>query len=73
LALRLLLISGFLLGAAATVLVFVFSDQVRWLRFAVLLALWAALVAAFAVARSRREAQAVAARENEMTRTYQLE
>lgn len=72
-ALRLLLISGFLLGAAATVLVFVFSDQVRWLRFAVLLALWAALVAAFAVARSRREAQTIAARENEITRTYQLE
>lgn len=73
LSLKALLIAGFLLGAAATVMVVVFSDQVRWLRIGVLLALWAALCAAFAVARSRREAQSVSAREAEITRTYQLE
>lgn len=73
LSLKALLIAGFVLGAAATVLVVVFSDQVRWLRIGVLLALWAALCAAFAVARSRREAQSVSAREAEITRTYQLE
>lgn len=72
-SLKVLLIAGFVLGAAATVLVVVFSDQLRWLRIGVLLALWAALCAAFAVARSRREAQSVAAREAEITRTYQLE
>ncbi|MGI8417541.1 MAG: DUF6779 domain-containing protein, partial [Nakamurella sp.] len=73
LSLKALLIAGFLLGAAATVVVVVFSDQVRWLRIGVLLALWAALCAAFAVARSRREAQSVSARETEITRTYELE
>lgn len=73
LSLQALLIGGFLLGVAATVLVVIFSDQVRWLRIGVLLALWAALCAAFAVARSRREAQIVSAREAEVTRTYQLE
>ncbi|NNG34981.1 DUF6779 domain-containing protein [Nakamurella aerolata] len=71
-SLQLLLLGGFVFGAAATVLVVLFADQVRWLRIAVLLALWAALFAAFAVARSRREAQQVVAREDEITRTYQL-
>jgi hypothetical protein len=71
--LRLLLIVGFVLGAVATAVVVVFADEPRWLRVAVLLAIWAALIAAFAMARFRREAQVVSARESEIARTYELE
>lgn len=70
--LRVLLVLGFGLAVAATALV-VFADGVRMLRLAVVLALWAALIAAFAVTRSRREAKAAATRENEAQLAYQLE
>ncbi len=71
-ALRGLLVLGFVLAIAATVLV-VFTEQVQWLRFAVLLALWAALIAAFAVARSRRDARTADMRAEDSKRTYELE
>ena len=71
-ALRILLVLGFVLAIAATVLV-VFTEEVRWLRFAVLLALWAGLIAAFAVARSRRDARTAEQRAEDSKRTYELE
>ncbi len=72
LALRVLLIIGFAIAVGATALV-VFADDVRMLRLAAVLALWAALIAAFAVSRSRRDARAAAMRENEAQLAYQLE
>ncbi len=71
-ALRVLLILGFLIAAAATALV-VFAEAVPMLRLAAVLALWAALIAAFAVTRSRRDARAAAMREGEAQLAYQLE
>jgi hypothetical protein len=72
LAMRLLLVAGFIIAAAATVLV-VIAEDVRLLRLAAVLALWAALIAAFAVTRSRRDARAAAMREDEAQLAYQLE
>ena len=71
-AVRVLLIVGFLLAVGASV-VMVVADSDRWLRIAVLLALWAALIAAFAVVRSRRQARAAELRQEEATRIYELE
>ena len=48
LALRVLLVVGFVIAAGATVLVILAKD-VQLLRLAAVLALWAALIAAFAV------------------------
>jgi hypothetical protein len=69
---RILLGAGFVMAVAASMFV-VFADEARWLRLAVLLGLWAALLAAFAVAKSRRDARAAELRQEEMTRIYELE
>ncbi len=70
--LRILLVIGFLVAAGATVLAIVSEDPLL-LRLAVVLALWAALIAAFAVTRSRRDAKAAMLREGEAQVAYQLE
>ncbi|OJV23548.1 MAG: hypothetical protein BGO26_12690 [Actinobacteria bacterium 69-20] len=70
--LRILLVIGFLVAAGATVLAVVSEDPLL-LRLAVVLALWAALIAAFAVTRSRRDAKAAMLREGEAQVAYQLE
>ena len=72
LTVRILLGLGFLLAVAASLFV-VLADEVRWLRLAVLLGLWAALLTAFAMARYRREARSAELRQEEMTRIYELE
>ncbi len=51
----------------------VVTDQVRWLRLAVLLAVWAAFLSALALSHSRREARAAARRMEESRLTYQRE
>lgn len=56
----------------ATVLV-VFTQEARWLRFAVILGLWSALIAAFAMAWSRHDARTADLRAEEIERTYELE
>lgn len=71
-SLRVLLVLGFIVAAGATALVIVAKD-VQWLRLATVLALWAALIAAFAVTRSRRDAKAAATREKEAHLAYQVE
>lgn len=71
-AMRVLLVVGFVIAVAATALV-VFADDVQMLRLAAVLALWAALIGAFAVTRSRRDARAAVMRENEAQFAYQLE
>lgn len=71
-ALRIGLGLGFLLAVASTVFL-VFTEQVRWLRFAVILSLWAALIAAFAVTFFRRVARAAEQKTEESKRTYELE
>src|SRR5690606_19969992 len=70
--LRVLLAIGFVVAAGATALV-VLSDDERMLRLAAVLALWAALIAAFAVTRSRRDAKTAALRESEAHLAYQVE
>lgn len=72
LALRVLLAVGFVVAAGATVLVILAKD-VQMLRLAAVLALWAALIAAFAVTRSRRDAKAATMREKEAHLAYQVE
>jgi len=72
LTVRILLGLGFLLAVAASLFV-VLADEVRWLRLAVLLGLWAALLTAFAMARYRRDARSAELRQEEMTRIYELE
>src|ERR1700712_4093234 len=71
-ALRVMLGLGCGLAVGATLLV-VFTTEVRWLRFAVLLSLWAALIAAFAVARFRSDARDAELRMQEGKRVYELE
>ncbi len=73
LGMRLLLSVGFALGVAATVIVMLFGDRAFLLRIAVLMAIWAALIAAIVMVGYRRDAQSVTARENEIARTYELE
>lgn len=63
---------GFIIAIAATVMV-LFAQSVHLLRVAVMLALWAALIAAFAMARSRREAHLARQSEEESYRTYRHE
>ena len=70
--LRLLLAVGFVIAVAATALV-VFAEDVQMLRLAAVLALWAALIAAFAVTRFRRDARTAAMRQGEAQLAYQLE
>lgn len=57
---------------AATALV-VFGEEIRWLRLSAVLALWAALIAAFAVSRARRDTRTAELRQEESRRTYELE
>ena len=71
-ALRVLLVIGFAIAVGATALV-VLADDVRMLRLAAVLALWAALIAAFAVTRSRRDAKSASMRESEAHLAYQVE
>ncbi|MEO7127002.1 MAG: DUF6779 domain-containing protein [Nakamurella sp.] len=71
-ALGALLVIGFLVAAGATALV-VLADDVRMLRLAAVLALWAALIAAFAVTRSRRDTKAALMRGNEAHLSYKVE
>jgi len=69
---RLLPGAGFVLALVATGLA-VFSTEVTWLRLAVMLAVWAALAAAFALAGSRRDVRAAKLQTEESKVTYQLE
>lgn len=69
---RLLPGAGFVLAVVATGLA-VFSTEVTWLRLAVLLAVWAALAAAFALAGSRRDVRAAKLETEERKVAYQLE
>ncbi len=59
--------------AVVAAAVLVFSDSSRWLRLAVVAALWAALLAAFAAARYRNQAVEREEREDELQRVYELE
>lgn len=70
--LRVLLGVGVACALAATGIV-VFGEQIRWLRLSAVLALWAALIAAFAVSRARRDAKTAELRQEESRRTYELE
>lgn len=69
---RILLGVGFGLALAATALV-VFADDVKLLRLAAVLALWVALIAAFAIARSRRDTRAAERRQEEVRLAYEIE
>jgi hypothetical protein len=70
--LRVALGLGFVLAVAATV-VMVISDDSRVLRLSVLAAVWAALLAAFALTRARRDVRAAENRQEESKRTYEIE
>lgn len=70
--LRVLLGVGVACALAATGIV-VFGEQIRWLRLSAVLALWAALIAAFAVSKARRDAKTAELRQEESRRTYELE
>jgi hypothetical protein len=72
LGIRLLLLVAFLLAVGATGLV-VFADDIRLLRLAAVLALWVALIAAFAIARSRRDTRAAQRRQEEVRLAYMVE
>jgi hypothetical protein len=63
---------GFLLATVATVVV-VYTDEVRWLKLAVLLGVWAALMAAIAVERSTRDVRSADQRTEQNKRVYELE
>src|ERR1700712_2596937 len=69
---RTLLVLGFLLAVAAIALA-VFSDDVRWLKLAALLGVWAALATAFPVVYFRRTARSAELKTEERKRTYELE
>lgn len=72
LGLRILLVVAFLLALAATGLV-VFADDIKLLRLAAVLALWVALIAAFAIARSRRDTRSAQRRQEETRLAYEIE
>ncbi len=69
---RILLIIGFLMAVAATALL-VIAEDVRLLRLAVVIGLWSALVAAFGLARFRRDAKVALLRQEDVRHTYELE
>ena len=69
---RILLALGFVLALAATGLV-VFADDVKLLRLAAVLALWVALIAAFAIARSMRDTRSAQRRQEEIRLSYEVE
>src|SRR3954451_18457971 len=66
------LIAGFVLAVAATIAVLL-TDDPQYLRLAVLAAAWAFVLAAFLAGRRRADAQAAAAREEEIRRGYEHE
>src|SRR3954447_20854795 len=66
------LIAGFVLAVAATIAVLL-TDDPQYLRLAVLAAAWAFVLAAFLAGRRRADAQAAAAREQEIRRGYEHE
>src|SRR3954451_6674317 len=66
------LVAGFVLALAATAVVFL-TDNPQYLRLAVIAAAWAFVLAAFLAGRRRAEAQAAAAREEEIRRSYEYE
>src|SRR3954470_22481107 len=66
------LAAGFVLALAATAVVFL-TDNPQYLRLAVIAAAWAFVLAAFLAGRRRAEAQAAAAREEEIRRSYEYE
>lgn len=67
-----LLVLGFLLAIAAVSFA-VFSDDVRLLKLAALLGVWAALATAFPVVYFRRSARSAEQKTEESKRTYELE
>ena len=69
---RLLLVVALGLALLAAALL-VLTDEPRWLRLAVVAGLWAALVAAFAAARYRRDLLGYTDRSAELQRVYELE
>ncbi|HEY7816385.1 MAG TPA: DUF6779 domain-containing protein, partial [Nakamurella sp.] len=69
---RILLGVGFVLALVATALV-VFAEDVKLLRLAAVLALWVALIAAFAIARSRRDTRSAERRQEEIRLAYEIE
>lgn len=69
---RLLLVFGVVSTVGATA-VLVLSDDLRWLRLAVVAALWAALAGAFLTAKYRRQAQERQERAEELQEVYELE
>jgi hypothetical protein len=62
------LVAGFVLALVATAVVFL-TDNPQYLRLAVIAAAWAFVLAAFLAGRRRAEAQASAAREQEIRRS----
>jgi hypothetical protein len=66
------LIGGFVLAVAATAVVFL-TDDPQYLRLAVVAAAWAFVLAAVLAGRRRAEAQAAAAREGDIRRSYEYE
>lgn len=70
---RLLRYAALAAGVVAAAVIAVASDDPRWLRLGVLAALWAALLAAFAVVRLRRDSADGAKRAEEMRAVYRLE
>jgi hypothetical protein len=72
LGIRIMLVAAFLLAVGATGLV-VFADDIRLLRLAAVLALWVALMAAFAIARSRRDTRSAQRRQEEVRLAYMVE
>jgi hypothetical protein len=69
---RILLALGFVLALAATGLV-VFADDVKLLRLAAVVALWVALIAAFAIVRSMRDTRSAQRRQEEIRLSYEVE
>ncbi len=67
-----ILVGGFVLAAAATLVVFL-TDNPQYLRIAVVAVAWAFVLAAFAAGRRGGDRAAAAARESELRHAYELE
>src|SRR3954468_14149519 len=67
-----ILVGGFVLAAAATLVVFL-TDNPQYLRIAVVAVAWAFVLAAFAAGRRGGDRAAAAAREQELRHAYELE
>src|SRR3954449_60884 len=66
------LVAGFVLAVAATIAVFL-TNNPQYLRLALHAAAWAFVLAAFLAGRRRADAQAAAAREDDIRRSYEYE